>query len=223
MGLIILIKLIVMLLRPLTSKYIFGILKFKRITKIVVILFFQKINFADIDDPYNNLKHLFLCENLNEKLINHDVPFHKLILKIDDICLLSVNYYRKIGLTKNRKVIIKSIDCKKIAIVIAGKTDWIWIPRIKFRFRYNNGNSFAILRSQFPLRLTYCLTYNKSQGQTYPPFSHGHFYVAMTRCRDYRNIALFCNDDQNIKDDNINIIGANLPNIMHKEIEFKIN
>ena len=90
---------------------------------------------------------------MNEKLINHDVPVHKLVLKIDDICLLSVNYYRKIGLTKNRKVIIKSIDYKKIAIVIAGKsnyneTDWIWIPRIKFRFRYNNGNSFAILRTQ---------------------------------------------------------------------------
>ena len=193
---------------------------------------FSKNEFADIDDPYNNLKQLFLCENLNEKLINHDVPVHKLVLKIDDICLLSVNYYRKIGLTKNRKVIIKSIDYKKIAIVIAGKsnyneTDWIWIPRIKFRFRYNNGNSFAILRTQFPLRLAYCLTYNKSQGQTcnrlildttYPPFSHGHFYVAITRCRDYRNIALFCTDDQIIKDDNSNIICANLPNIMHKEI-----
>ena len=193
---------------------------------------FSKNEFADIDDPYNNLKQLFLCENLNEKLINHDVPVHKLVLKIDDICLLSVNYYRKIGLTKNRKVIIKSIDYKKIAIVIAGKsnyneTDWIWIPRIKFRFRYNNGNSFAILRTQFPLRLAYCLTYNKSQGQTcnrlildttYPPFSHGHFYVAITRCRDYRNIALFCTDDQIIKDDNLDIICANLPNIMHKEI-----
>ena len=103
---------------------------------------------------------------------------------------------------------------------------------IKFRFRYNNGNSFAILRTQFPLRLAYCLTYNKSQGQTcdklildttYPPFSHGHFYVAMTRCRDYRNIALFCNDDQIIKDDNLNIIGANLPNIMHKEILQEFN
>ena len=110
--------------------------------------------------------------------------------------------------------------------------DSIWIPRIKFRFRYNNGNSFAILRTQFPLRLAYCLTYNKSQGQTcdklildttYPPFSHGHFYVAMTRCRDYRNIALFCNDDQIIKDDNFNIIGVNLPNIMHKEILQEFN
>jgi hypothetical protein len=42
--------------------------------------------------------------------------------------------------------------------------DSIWIPRIKFRFRYNNGNSFAILRTQFQLRFAYCLTYNKSQG-----------------------------------------------------------
>jgi hypothetical protein len=49
---------------------------------------FSKNEFADIDDPYNNLKHLFLCENLNEKLINHDVPIHKLILKIDIISKL---------------------------------------------------------------------------------------------------------------------------------------
>ena len=45
----------------------------------------------------------------------------------------------------------------------------------------------------------------------------------MTRCRDYRNIALFCNDDQIIKDDNFNIIGVNLPNIMHKEILQEFN
>ena len=45
----------------------------------------------------------------------------------------------------------------------------------------------------------------------------------MTRCRDYRNIALFCNDDQIIKDDNLNIVGVNLPNIMHKEILQEFN
>ena len=28
---------------------------------------------------------------------------------------------------------------------------------------------------------------------TYPPFADGHFYVAMTRCREFKNIGLFFN------------------------------
>ena len=53
---------------------------------------------------------------------------------------------------------------------------------------------------------------------TYPPFAHGHFYVAMTRCREFKNIGLFCNEDQLIKNNNNEIIAVNLPNIMHKEV-----
>jgi len=192
---------------------------------------FSTNKFADIDDPYNNLIELFKIENVNERIVNHDVPIHKLILKVDDICLLCVNYCRRSGLTKNRKVIIKNITYYRIGIIIAddinkSNFELIWIPKLRFRFRINHGKSFAILRTQFPLRLAYCLTYNRSQGQscdrlildtTYPPFAHGHFYVAMTRCREFKNIGLFCNDDQLIKN-NDEIISVNLPNIMHKEV-----
>jgi ATP-dependent exoDNAse (exonuclease V) alpha subunit len=60
-------------------------------------------------------------------------------------------------------------------------------------------------RIQFPLRLAYCMTYNKSQGQTLhkvlldittPPFSHGHLYVALSRVTKYSNIKLICKEDQ---------------------------
>ena len=49
------------------------------------------------------------------------------------------------------------------------------------------------MRTQFPLRLAYAFTYNRSQGQTLnkvlldcriPSFEHGHLYVAMSRHRD---------------------------------------
>ena len=39
----------------------------------------------------------------------------------------------------------------------------------------------------------------------------------MTRCREFKNIGLFCNEDQLIKN-NDEIIAVNLPNIMHKEV-----
>ena len=58
---------------------------------------------------------------------------------------------------------------------------------------------------EFPIRLAYAMTYNKSQSQTLfkvlldittPPFSHGQAYVALSRVRDSNNISLFLNQDQ---------------------------
>jgi hypothetical protein len=55
-------------------------------------------------------------------------------------------------------------------------------------------------RKQFPLRLAYSITYNKSQGQEFQkvlvdirnyPFTHGHLYVALSRIRIAGNIRLF--------------------------------
>ena len=50
---------------------------------------------------------------------------------------------------------------------------------------------FRMTRRQFPVRLTYAMTINKSQGQYVKfvgidlrttVFSHGHLYVALSRC-----------------------------------------
>lgn len=73
------------------------------------------------------------------------------------------------------------------------------------RFKIKAGNaSFEVTRTQFPVRLAYAMTYNKSQSQTLqkvlvdsidPPFSHGHLYVAFSRVRDPRNIRLLCSTE----------------------------
>jgi len=58
---------------------------------------------------------------------------------------------------------------------------------------------------QFPLRLAYAMTFNKSQSQTLqkvllditqPPFSHGQLYVALSRVRDCKAISLYVSNDQ---------------------------
>lgn len=68
-------------------------------------------------------------------------------------------------------------------------------------------------RTQFPIRLAYCTTVNKSQGQEYdtvlidmrqPPFAHGHLYVGLSRVKYADKITvlvkehktMFGNDDE---------------------------
>ena len=69
------------------------------------------------------------------------------------------------------------------------------------------GRGFTLTRTQFPLRLAYCLTINKSQSQTFDqvvldlrvePFSHGHLYVACSRVRLASNFLIVCSPDQSL-------------------------
>lgn len=58
----------------------------------------------------------------------------------------------------------------------------------------------AFVRWQFPVRLAYSMTINKSQGQTLghvglllrtPVFSHGQLYVALSRVRSQKSVLVF--------------------------------
>ena len=75
-----------------------------------------------------------------------------------------------------------------------------YIPRIRFKFTLPYGASYEITRTQFPLRLAYAISINKSQGQqyndilfdtTHPAFTHGHLYVALSRITKYNRISFF--------------------------------
>jgi ATP-dependent exoDNAse (exonuclease V) alpha subunit len=79
------------------------------------------------------------------------------------------------------------------------------LPQISFKFRLPYGKSYQILRMQYPLRLTYAMTFNKSQSQTLakvllditnPPFTPGQLYVATTQVRDSKNIYMYLTEEQ---------------------------
>jgi ATP-dependent DNA helicase PIF1 len=137
---------------------------------------------------------------------NNGVPPHNLKLKIGDICIVMRNLARKEGLTNNTRVQITKISkfCIRVQTLSAEPKVFL-IPRIRFKFRLPFGQSFQLLRTQFPLRLAYCISINKSQGQEYdyslldliqPPFAHGQAYVAFSRGNDANKIYILVNDQQ---------------------------
>jgi len=120
---------------------------------------------AESDDPHNILRSMLTDDVLNNYNKN-GVPPHVLNLKVNDTCIVLRNLNKKDGLTNNTRVRVIAITTKCIRVqTLQEKKKSFSIPRIRFKFRLPFGRSFELLRTQFPLRLAYCISVNKSQGK----------------------------------------------------------
>ena len=88
------------------------------------------------------------------------------------------------------------VDAEILAGIAVGNR--VLIPRIVLT-PSDTGLPFQLRRRQFPLRLSYAMTINKAQGQTFdkvgillrrPCFSHGQLYVAFSRARSFDDIKI---------------------------------
>jgi hypothetical protein len=183
--------------------------------------------FCDFDDRNHFLQYM-LSEQILNKFNSHGVPPHIIKFKVGDICILLRNISKSDKLHNNTRVKIVAMSAFRIRIqTLDASPSYFSLSRIRFKFRFARG--YTIMRTQFPLRLAYCMSINKSQGQGFqsilidardPAFSHGHTYVAFSRIYDATNVRVFCDtNDIFAKDDGT--IAPIIQNIVFPELKRK--
>lgn len=156
---------------------------------------YTSIDSAELGSDFDSLD--FPPEFLNT-LSDGSLPPHELNLKVGAIVMLLRNIDKTNGLLNGTRVIVTALYDYFIEVKTANG-DLHSVPMCDLRSSPNNF-PFELVRRQFPVRLAFAITINKSQGQTFakvglclstPVFSHGMLYVAMSRVRSSQDIGIW--------------------------------
>ena len=154
----------------------------------------------DIDGTSGNDLHELPIKQL-QSIDIPSLPPSQLSLKIGAPVLLLRNLSPRDGLCNGTRMVVTSLQNHCIeARILGGDFDgqlWV-IPRIKLNAT-DSGLAIAFSRKQFPVRLCFAMTINKSQGQSFhtigldlrtPVFTHGQFYVAVSRTSSIEGLSI---------------------------------
>ena len=161
------------------------------------------------DDPNDQMQ--YPTDYLNS-ITPTGLPPHILKLKVGAPIILLRNLSFDSGLCNGTRLIVDELRDRVIkATVVTGitKGKQILLPRIKLTTADDISIPFVLVRRQFPVRLAFSMTINKSQGQTFdqvgvllpePVFTHGQGYVAYSRVRTKAGLKIqVCESDKHGK------------------------
>ena len=143
------------------------------------------------------------------------LPHHRITLKPGCPLMLLRNLDAAHGLCNGTR--LRLLECRRRVLKCRvlkkdGPEQIVMIPRITLE-PTTEDLPIPLKRRQFPVRLAYAMTINKSQGQSVkyvgidlrtPVFSHGQLYVALSRCTSKDRIkVLFPEAEQGTKTPNV--------------------
>jgi hypothetical protein len=167
------------------------------------------------NDPLLN----YPVEYLNE-INSGSLPLTKLELKIGCPVIVLKNLDAANGVCNGSRGILTRCSNRVLEVGLitgdhAGQT--VFIIRVANQPREDE-NAFKFTRQQFPIRVCFSMTINKSQGQSVkfvgldlrsPVFTHGQFYVAVSRVTSVSNIKAIWNEEDE---------EAKIKNVVYKEV-----
>ena len=174
--------------------------------------YFDAVNSADINDAISETEELPI-EYLQS--INHpSLPPSKLILKLGAPVILLRNINPREGLCNGTRMTIIQLSHTCIGVRILGgdfDSHCKFLPRIVLST--NEGElPFILKRKQFPIRLCFAMTVNKSQGQSFkmvgidlrtPACCHGQLYVALSCVTSLNELKVLLAPTASSKTDNV--------------------
>ena len=117
------------------------------------------------------------------------------------------NYAPQLGVCNGTRVMIRKMTHRLLTVVILTgpkQGNEIQLPRICCDSAEDTDLPFALRRYQFPVRLAWAMTINKSQGQTFgerigiylnkPVFAHGQLYCALSRATCGKPVRIWANE-----------------------------
>ncbi|PKA52797.1 ATP-dependent DNA helicase PIF1 [Apostasia shenzhenica] len=161
-----------------------------------------------VTDENYDIDMLYTTEFLNS-LTLPGLPTHKLELKVNTPIMLLKNLDQTNGLCNGTRLIVTRIGDRVIeAEIITGTNigEKVIIPRIILTSSKSD-LPFIIKRRQYPIKVAYAMTINKSQGQTLqhiglclqtPIFSHGQLYVALSRASSVHSLKVLLSNNHDI-------------------------
>ena len=158
---------------------------------------------GDTDNPT-----MFPPEFLN-KLDPSGLPQHRLKLKKNTVVILLRNMNLPAGHCNGTRYLVKHIGTyrlllEKLNTKLGDTNTTLLLPRIPMVHK-NKHIPCTVSQLQFPIKIAYCLTIDRAQGQSASKcgillpkdvWTHGQIYVAFSRCGNPNNIYVWAEQSQ---------------------------